>query len=183
VVLAAAPAALADPILNSSVVRRIEQTDQRMHVSVDLDKKDVEAYLRAAASAEVRSYPGVTIERVTIGPARRSEIGVNVDLTAKIGGGLLSVSCSGTLKGRLAVRVADPSTVHGEVLLDSIHVACLGLTVEAKGRAVAGSDRHIAIPGANGALERIAIDSVDADWIAVALDVRAPAPAPVPGEP
>jgi outer membrane cobalamin receptor len=64
--ITAAPAALADPILDSCVVRRIQQTDQRMRISVDLDRKDVEAYLRTAATTALADYPGVTIDRITI---------------------------------------------------------------------------------------------------------------------
>ncbi|HEU4727597.1 MAG TPA: hypothetical protein VFT22_06905 [Kofleriaceae bacterium] len=177
---AAAPAALADPVLDSCVVRRIQQTDQRLRISVDLDRKDVEAYLRTAATTALADYPGVTIDRITISPGGPRAIGLDVDLTAKLGDGPFSVSCSGTLTGRLAISVADASVVRGEVLLDTIEVSCIRLTVNAGGRLIAGSDRRVAIPGASGALERIAIDSVDASWIAVSLDVRTPAPAPPP---
>jgi hypothetical protein len=90
------------------------------------------------------------------------------------------VSCSGTLTGRLALSVADSSTVRGQVLLDTIELSCIRLTVNAGGKLITGSDRRVAIPGASGALERIAIDSVDAEWIAVSLDVRSPASAPGP---
>jgi hypothetical protein len=177
---AAAPAALAEPIVDSCVVRRIQQTDQRMRISVDLDRKDVEAYLRTAATSALADYPGVTIDRITVGRGGPSAIGLDVDLTATLGEGAFSVSCNGTLTGRLAISIADSSTVRGQVLLDTIELSCIRLTVNAGGKLIAGSDRRVAIPGASGALERIAIDSVDADWIAVSLDVRAPAPAPPP---
>ncbi|HET7506331.1 MAG TPA: hypothetical protein VFK02_35170 [Kofleriaceae bacterium] len=180
VVVAAAPAALADPILDSCVVRRIQHTDQRMRISVDLDRKEVEAYLRAAATTALADYPGVTIDRISVTRGGPSALGLDVDLTAKLGDGPFSVSCSGTLTGRLAISVPDPSSVRGEVLLDTIELSCIRLTVNAGGKQIAGSDRRVAIPGASGALERIAIDSIDADWIAVSLEVRAPAPASTP---
>jgi hypothetical protein len=178
--VAGARAAQADPILDSCVVRRLQQTDQRLRISVDLDRKDVEAYLRTAATTALADYPGVTIDRITVSSGGPSAIGLDVDLTAKLGEGPFSVSCSGTLTGRLAISVADPSSARGEVLLDTIEISCIRLTVNAGGRLIAGSDRRVAIPGANAALERISIDSVDAGWIAVSLEVRTPAPVPPP---
>ena len=171
-----APVALADPVLDSSVVRRIEHTDQRTRISIDLDRKVVEDYLRAAAAEALQDYPSVTVDRIIVSAAGRSALGVAVDFTTNVQVGPLSVNASGTLRSRLVVSVADASAVHGEVVLDTIDIPRAGVSINTS-TTIAGSSRRVEIPRAIGALDAIALESVDPAWIAVTIDVR-PATAP-----
>lgn len=182
--LVATPPALADAIADSSVVRRIEQTDERMRLSIDLERRQVEAQLTTMATAAAGSYPGVTVNHITVSRAAPAEIRIAAEVTWRP---IPVLSCDGTLTGRFVIAVSESSAVHGEMLLDAINVSCreipvFKLAVNGGGIVVAGTDRRIAIPGADGALERITVDSVDPDWIAVSLSVRTPAAPPDPDE-
>jgi hypothetical protein len=174
-----APAALADPILDSSVVRRIEQADQRIRIAIDLDRKVVEDYLRTAVTEALQDYPEVTVDRMTLRAAGRSALGIDVDFTTNVQVGPLSMNASGTLRSRLVVSVSDASSVHGEVVLDSIEIPRAGISITT-GTTIAGSSRRFQIPRAIGALDAIALESVDPAWIAVTIVVR---PAAVPAKP
>jgi hypothetical protein len=77
------------------------------------------------------------------------------------------------------VSVADASAVHGEVVLDAINIPRAGVSINTS-MTIAGSSRRVQIPRALGALDAIALESVDPAWIAVTIDVR---PVAAPSKP
>lgn len=163
--------ATADPLIDLSVVRSIEQTAQGTRISFDVDRPAIEDYVRTAAMSNLQKYPGVKIDNITLGGAPgTSVLGVTADVTVVHSLGIGMLRASGTIVAHVALSTGGGNLVEGQLFLDSISLG--GEPLPLNGVTVGAGRKQVDLSGVDGAIQRITIESIDASWIAVSIDVH-----------
>lgn len=180
VTMAVAPGvAVADPIIDNSVVRSIEQTAQGTRISFDVHRPSVEQYIlseveqciRAVAMRYLKGYSAVKIDKIVLGGAAGSSVlTVTAEFTVGVQVGILELGASGTGLAQITLSVGGGNMVQGQLFFDSISFA--GMKLSSDGIPVGTARRKVDLSGVDGAIQRITIVSIDSSWIAFSINVQ-----------
>jgi hypothetical protein len=189
--LVAVPRALrAGGLQNHCIIRSIEESGGNIRVTADVDRNEVEQHLQAHAQSAVVQAPGVTIADVKLGKIvwnrmGPTDLGVIVDVGAKVEILGISVPISGTVTAQVKVGIVEATAVHAELTLDKfvvpahtfqpnkfIKIQFQGLTVQLPRTIVAGFSSQFQLPGAARRIQSVGITSVDPAWFAVVVEIE-----------
>lgn len=161
--------AAADPIVDATVVRRIERiAPDTSRVTVEVDRPPIEQYLRAGFGAQ---FQGTQVQQITVGGnPGASTLSITVQLSIARRVGPIDLRIDGALTGRLTLATAAGNTVELKLLLDSISLG--GGATALNGVELVVAHKQVTLPEVDGEIQRITVVSVEPSWIALAIEAK-----------